>query len=297
MLKKAVGFAAIASLLLSGTSFAQVNDKNIPQEGSEKTPVKATITVTFDDENGASWAKQYIEYAAKKGYFHGYKGTKHFLPNNPLTREEFATVFVNKFGVGSATTPIAFTDVAQNRWSYNAIEALTTEHYMDYYQSLNQNTFSFHPTQAVSREDVAETLVKAYNLPVMDRQSATTLLQQQFKDAANVAPNLVPYVATAVKYKIMQGDGSKFHPLNSLTRAEAATLLYRLDNNFLVTGTATDTQPSTTASTSGTTTTTVTGTSTDSTSGSTANTGTTNTTGTSNTTNTTTTSTSGTSSN
>jgi hypothetical protein len=297
MLKKAVGLAAIASLLLSGTSFAQVNDKNIPQEGSDKTPVKVTVTVTFDDENGASWAKQYIEYAAKKGYFHGDKGTKHFRPNSSLSREEFATVFENKFGVSDATTPINFTDVPQTRYSYKAVEALTTGHYMDYYQSLSQGTFSFHPTQAVSRQDVAETLVKAYKLPVMDRQSATELLQQKFKDASKIAPNLVPYVATAVKYEIMQGDGSKFHPLDSLTRAEAATLMYRLDNDQLITGTATDIQPSTTASTSGTTTTTVTGTSTDTTNGSTASTGTTNTTGTSNTTNTNTTSTSGTSSN
>lgn len=71
----------------------------------------------------------------------------------------------------------------------------------------------------------------------MDAGAADQLLHSKFKDADNIAAVLRPYVATAVQNSLIQGDDQgRFNPDNTLSRAEAATLLDRLKDMNVVVG-------------------------------------------------------------
>lgn len=77
------------------------------------------------------------------------------------------------------------------------------------------------------------------NLTLMDAAEADQMLHETFpKDADQISQALRPYVATAVENNLIRGLGNgHFAPNKVLTRAEAATLLDRLqDNSIVVTG-------------------------------------------------------------
>jgi hypothetical protein len=47
-----------------------------------------------------------------------------------------------------------------------------------------------------------------------------------FNDQGSIDPELIGYVAIAKGMNIIGGSGGNFYPKNSLTRAEAAVMLY-----------------------------------------------------------------------
>ncbi|MCX7568786.1 glycosyl hydrolase family 18 protein [Tumebacillus sp. DT12] len=78
---------------------------------------------TFTDTQG-HWAQDLIEVAREHGLINGV-GAQRFAPNDPMTREQLATLLNNVFHFTPgdvAQSP--FTDVDPNRWSYPNIVAM-----------------------------------------------------------------------------------------------------------------------------------------------------------------------------
>lgn len=189
---------------------------------------------TFSDVPESYWAFPYIEEMVSRGVLSGYPDGK-FYPDNTITRAEFAKMIVICSGVLlSHDSNQYFSDVPESYWAFPYVSAarfyLTgySTPYGDYY----------YPTQNALREDIAIALVKikGYSIFGADESILTTM----FSDSLSISANARPYVAIAVERGLVSGyDDSTFRGQSSITRAEAAAMLWRAyqygnDNKILV---------------------------------------------------------------
>lgn len=225
MMKKLIVMTALVSMLSVSAvpAFAATN-------GSAKAKL------SLDDVKG-HWAQDAIDALIDKGILQG-EDDHHFNPDKSVSREAFAAMVARTFHLKNTSTVQDFNDVGPKRWSFDVIEA--TKDYFDRFKDLNGG-YNFVPLLGAKREDVTVTLVKVLmkqdpTIVLMDAAAADALLTTTFTDTASIPDVLRPYVATAVQNNLIQGDDQhRFHPNVTLTRAEAATLLYRLlKNNVIV---------------------------------------------------------------
>ncbi|KEO84729.1 S-layer homology domain-containing protein [Tumebacillus flagellatus] len=244
-MKKFVAALSILSVLSTAAVPAFADDHG---KGHGKQQIKTHFTtntnIKMDDING-HWAEKFILDLLKKGVLNGVDA-HHFNPNDSVSRAQWAVMVTRYFDLQTTATTQDFTDVPVNAWEYKYVEAV--KNYFDAYRGLN-GSLSFHPDAAATRQDVTVTLVKVLteldpSISVMDSASAEALLKQQFTDYTKISPALRPYVATAVQNDLIHGDGKgHFNPLQSLSRAEAATLLDLMLQNGIVVGDDQSTNP------------------------------------------------------
>lgn len=179
--------------------------------------------ITFSDLPTNHWAYQAVMEMAKRGILNGYSdGT--FRANDNVTREEFAKMMVLALNL-PITEPLmpTFKDIPKTWWSYKYVESAKA--YLTGYRKTDG--LYFKGSKNAVREDMAYALVKAkgYENTSVDMTRLTTL----FKDANSVTNDLKKYVLIAYEKGIIRGytDGT-FKPKGTLTRAEAAKLLYNV---------------------------------------------------------------------
>lgn len=194
----------------------------------------STITVNAgnhenNDDNGEfydvgrdHWAYEYIKLMSNYKIINGY-GNGKFGPSDAVSREQFAKMMVltMQLDLTKPSTPY-FEDVNIGDWSYKYVE--TAKSYLTGYKTGDK--YYFRPTANAEREDMAVAIVRGLKLSV---EGVDLSVLDQFKDEDTISTNLRPYVAKAVEEGIMIGDDKgNFGARNTLQRAEAATLLYRL---------------------------------------------------------------------
>ena len=178
----------------------------------------------FNDLPLAYWAHNTINTMVTRGYILGYPDGS-FKPEKEMTREEFAVLLVRCMGITPTRANISsFIDIPDEHWSIDYVEAV--KEYLPGYSAEN-GRFSFLGTKSITREDVTAALVKAQN-GVNAKQADINLLEDNFKDYSSIVNDLRPFIAIALKNKLISGfpDGT-FRPKDPLTRSQAATLLYR----------------------------------------------------------------------
>jgi hypothetical protein len=182
----------------------------------------------FKDVPSWHWAYNEIMWMLQQNIING-TGNGYFSPNNTVSRAEFAKMMVNtlKLSTYSPDKP-SFLDVKKSDWEYSFVES--AKPYLTGFRTTSGDYF--RPDQAAVREDMAVALVKALGY---QNESVDLNILNNFDDAASINTNLRKYVALSVKYKLIEGyteNGKKlFGPQNNLTRAQAATLLYRAFKN------------------------------------------------------------------
>ncbi|PKM95117.1 MAG: hypothetical protein CVU84_07285 [Firmicutes bacterium HGW-Firmicutes-1] len=176
----------------------------------------------FKDVKDDHWAREYIELMTKYGIINGYDD-KSFKPESAVFRGEFAKMMVltmqlDLINPGTGT----FEDVKKGDWLYKHVE--TAKPYLTGFE-LN-GKYYFKPSLQAQREDMAVAIVKGLGIEA-DKTDMSVL--STLKDENSISPMLRKYVAAAINEGIMVGDDNKyFNPKQTLTRAEAATLLARL---------------------------------------------------------------------
>ena len=181
----------------------------------------SAANVTFTDVSG-HWAAKQIQYLVDKGVLNGYKqpnGTYTFNPNGEVTRAEFIKMLDETFGL-KATTGINYSDVKTSDWFHPYFAKAAAQGYI-----LNYGT-SVNPNGKITREEALSLLVRYLNLP--ENEMAST---SYFADYHTISENYRSYVLRGIYAGLTDGyneGGSKvFKPKNTLTRAEALTILYR----------------------------------------------------------------------
>lgn len=186
-------------------------------------PVAPTPT-GFIDVPASHWANPYVTELAKKDIISGYDDNT-FRPNNSVTREEFVKMIVGASGLYKADAQCEFEDVPSDAWHYSYIASA----YVNEIVSGVTDT-EFGVGSKITRQDVAviaARIIKRFKGDVAIPETTT------LTDIDTVSD----YAADSVKLlngmEIINGyDDGSFMPKNTLTRAEAATIICKLINSL-----------------------------------------------------------------
>ncbi len=143
-----------------------------------------------------------------------------YRPNDAVTRAEFAAFLVRTLNLPAASSQATFSDVKKGDWYYGVIEQAS-------YHGLikGDEQGKFNPNAHINRQEMAAMLKRALNY----QNILTSSSPINFSDNARIAKWAYADVQAVVTSGLLVGKPSnQFAPLAQTTRAEAATVLYRL---------------------------------------------------------------------
>ncbi|SHK56931.1 S-layer homology domain-containing protein [Tepidibacter formicigenes] len=171
--------------------------------------------ITFEDIQ-AHWAKDNIESMATKGVVKGYNKDE-FRPNNKITRAEFAKLLVNALELDVLKDKGTFNDMSSH-WAKDYV-------YTAYKAGLVKGADGkFNPNANITRAEMATMIGRALESDEKEDLS-------KFYDSNNIPSWAKEALSKAVAQGLIKGDNNLFRPNDNTTRAEAATVIYRLFNN------------------------------------------------------------------
>ncbi len=186
--------------------------------------VTSVSAVTFTDVKSSSWYYTAVTYCSENDLMSGY-GDGTFGPTDTLTRAMFVQVLYNMSSDKGnyAGVSSGFSDVKSSAWYSDAVAWA-----VDKGITSGTSSTTFSPTTAVTREQMA-TLVtnylNAYGISLAESDDAVA----SFSDMSSVSS----WAKSAVEYMrltgIISGSNGLFRPKDTATRAEAATIFWKLD--------------------------------------------------------------------
>ncbi len=169
------------------------------------------------------WANSYVSYLKRVGITTGDE-RGNYNPNANISRQEFAVMLYRYLAptgdYSSVQMPFADSDRIGG-WAKDGVRAMYALGVVKGSANWDGRVF-FNPTAAISRQEavtmIGRLLEKGYPTP-----------EPTFKDSAAIAPWAKEYVSTLSAVGILTGSGDgKFNPTDFMTRAEVATVLYKL---------------------------------------------------------------------
>ncbi|WP_239630272.1 putative Ig domain-containing protein [Paenibacillus sp. H1-7] len=176
--------------------------------------------IAFGDM-ASHWAKPTVETLASKLIIQG-RSKDSFEPNGSITRAEWAALLVRALGLSDAKDKAPFSDM-NGQWFAAAVNTAYKAKLIEGYDD-----GTFRPNQTVTREELAAMVMRAVSYvgaKPNDKQGQGV----SFTDGADISTWATEAVKQAVQAGIIEGDSQgQFRPAQSASRAEAATMLYRL---------------------------------------------------------------------
>jgi uncharacterized surface protein with fasciclin (FAS1) repeats len=238
------------------------------QQTPTQTPTQTqTTTTSFRDVSSDYWATPFIQALAQRNVISGFTdGT--FKPDQPVTRAQFAAMIQKAFNQNPTRqlSQGGFRDVPANYWAASAIqEAYETGFLSGYPNNL------FLPNQQIPKVQAIVALTSGLGLNAGD--TTTNVLSTYYSDASEIPSYAVNNVAAATQANLVVNypELKVLNPQGTLTRAEAAAILYQAlvrqgqlqpiasnlpAANYIVAGSGSGTQTGTTGNTTSTATTT-----------------------------------------
>ena len=178
----------------------------------------------FTDVPPQFWAYNSITKMTKEGFMSGYKnGT--FKPNDPLSREEAASLFSKMLGEPpSIMLASSFTDITSDRWSSLAIESVARANIISGYGDK-----TYRPEQYMSRQEFAVVADKYLHYQGYRTEDPTALDNIHFSDQKFIAPWAQSSVRELALFGFINySTTGLFNPEKYVTRSEAAEITYRM---------------------------------------------------------------------
>ncbi|MFM9276809.1 Ig-like domain-containing protein [Paenibacillus jiagnxiensis] len=179
-------------------------------------------TQTFADTLN-HWARADIEWLGMRQIINGVTKSS-FVPDQEVTRAEFAAILVKALDLDSSSTNHMFSDVSIDSWYADSIGAL-------YESGIIQGTGTnrFNPNGTIRREEIAAMIVRAQSFHEGEAAvKENTSGDKAFADAEDISAWAIPYVVKANEMKWLQGyPDNKFLPKATATRAEIAAVTHR----------------------------------------------------------------------
>lgn len=197
---------------------------HVAYNGAEQTiPVQVgAVSIDFADTK-THWARDYIGKLAAWGIVDG-MGNNNYLPDDSLTRAQFLTMLANTvYGLDvTQARPAGFTDVPAAEWYYYYVNWGFEKGIV---QGMDQRTFA--PNAKITREQMAimlDNFAKSTHVALPQNNAGVN-----FADSTKISPWAADSVNRIVASGLMDGypDG-KYKPQGTATRAEAATVVYKL---------------------------------------------------------------------
>ena len=177
----------------------------------------AQVFAASSDIDG-HWAQQQILTFAENGYIAG-DGTGNYLPNQIMTRAQFAAVINRVMGYTEESPSIAnYTDVEDSAWYRSDLAKALSAGYMS-----GTSATTMSPNQPVTREQAAVMIVRLLE----ENTSVDLSVLDDFTDRGDISAFAVNAMAKLISDGYLYGADGKLMPQKSMTRAEGIALLSR----------------------------------------------------------------------
>ncbi|WXJ86733.1 hypothetical protein MHOCP_07490 [Moorella humiferrea] len=215
------------------------------------------VFADFTDQSEAAWAYSSVMPMWAKGLAEPLplnRGDYKFGAGDDINRLEFTTILVKGLGLPLENVPSVFRDV------YGAPKFIDNAYFgTDYSLQAGGLLYdqehtpaqyvatalrygiiagypdgTFQPQKNLTRQEAAVILARAANLKLInDGDKAKSSLQKIFTDAEDIQPWAAPSILAAYRAKLIAGlpvedKTIRFAPNETLTRAQAITMIYRL---------------------------------------------------------------------
>ena len=176
----------------------------------------------YSDVKTGDWFNNAVSTLSNAGIIAGYEDGS-FRPNGYITRAEFATIAARFFDVTYSGKDL-FPDIS-GHWAKDYINQAANKGFVNGYED-----GSFRPENPITREEFAVLLYRMSGSPAVEAGDAV----KACKDFDQVSLFARDAMTWAVENQIIRGYlDSTVQPLNSITRAELATMILRYYRQFV----------------------------------------------------------------
>ena len=173
------------------------------------------------------WYYGAISYAYTNGLMNGMENGL-FAPEGATTRAQIVTILHRLEGEPLSTVPSAFTDAPSSQWYINAVDWAAENGIVDGY-----GDGRFGPDDRITREQMAVILYRYARWRGCDVSAIGDLAS--FTDLDRLSPWALEAMEWANGSGLITGKAAGIlDPQGQATRAEAATILMRFRQGFLV---------------------------------------------------------------
>lgn len=166
----------------------------------------------------SGWADTYIQYCVQKGIISGDNGD--LMPDFYLTREQMAKILIEAFEIDMTYFgKCEYEDVLPQRWSYQYISK--------YQEYVLENTKNFNPAEPVTREEFLAMTVKLAGYSNHNPQHEAAM-QKKLSDYWKIDEKYYRLIVIGYENGFITGSDGELRPKDTLTRAEACAMLYRV---------------------------------------------------------------------
>lgn len=191
-------------------------DETLPGQEPAMPDQPAAPADAFSDVPRDHWASAYIKALSETGLVQGSQGR--FEPERQVTREEFVKMTVLAMGAEAAggAARQTFSDVEPGAWYAGYVETACAQNWI---QGISADRFGVG--EYLTREQAAVILWRMLDLPAKG--------ELDFQDRSEISAYAAGAVAGLAASGLVGGDDAGcFRPSASLTRAEAAKLVWEL---------------------------------------------------------------------
>jgi len=172
--------------------------------------------VVFDDIDSVEWARESIEALASNGIVNG-KGNNKFDPEGVVTRSEFTKMIIGAAALTDLNAKCAFKDVA-DEWAKPYVASAAN---LGIVTGITADEFG--PGNPINRQQAAVIVYRTLNA-IGVQLGGNAIAFEDTPQIEDYAREAVDKLSAA---KIINGKGNNlFAPLDALTRAEAAKIIY-----------------------------------------------------------------------
>ncbi len=179
------------------------------------------VKKNFGDLQSVSWAKQAIDVMAARDVIQG-TSMNNFSPADSMKRADFIALLVRVLELkGTGKSAALFSDVQKTDYYY---DELVIAKELGIATGFEDDTF--RPNIEVSRQDMMVLTARA--LAASGKQVKASGALNAYLDEASISSYAKESESLLIKFGVVNGKNNRIEPNDTLTRAEAAVILYRI---------------------------------------------------------------------
>ena len=164
------------------------------------------------------WAEKEINFLANKKIINGFEDNR-FLPEEPISREQFVKILVTAFSLPSFEYNNSFYDIPSDRWSAVYVSSAEKTGVVN-----GNGNGLFEPERKINRQELCTMLGRCLEykgVKISDNKVLPFIDDNETSDYAR------KYIAFLLDNKVVNGVGNNmFEPNGDATRAMAAKIVY-----------------------------------------------------------------------
>ena len=172
----------------------------------------------FHDVHDEAWYAEAINTLAADGIFSDTDSSTNFRPSRPITRAQFAALLCRALEIDPTDSGDNFSD-AGNEW------------FTPYLATIKQKGLSpaateeeFFPTRFITRQEVSQLVYLTCN----GFSENPLAVLSPYTDAGELSSSAIQSFSWCIERGILSAAGNRLRPCDTVSRAEAAQILYHL---------------------------------------------------------------------